>query len=203
MFGFIVYSWPKQLSDCWWLPLERMGFTTRQSPAGGIVEYAGADVRVRIGKDDSATIYGWSFPWTKRRKLGEAVERSLLASGVKAFCKPHSTNLVYQMRELPNHTWMESLNPGKIKIIYAPHTGDDGSKKDYPCGSFRAGTESIRFWTGSAIDSETKALIHYIALGADAARLGVAPADPFLNSLDLVLIGKGARRIGVQRELDR
>lgn len=183
--------------------MERMGFTVQQLPTGGVVKHLGTNVRVHIGKDGAATIHGWSFPWTKRRKLGEAVERSLLASGVQAFCKPHSTNLVYQVLELPNRAWVESLNPEKTKVIYAPATGDDGAKKDYPCGSFKAGTDSIRFWTGSAVDSETKTLIHYIALGADAARLGVAPTDPFLNSLDLVLIGKGAKRIGVQRELDR
>lgn len=203
MFGFVVYSWPKQLSDCWWLPMQRMGFIVHQSTAGGSVEQSNTKVRVAIGKNGSATIYGWSFPWTKRRKLGMEVERILLASGAKAFCKPHSTNLIYQVAESPNSAWLEKLKPTDTNVKYAHNIGNNLAKKDYPCGSFRAGVESIHFWTGPAIDIETKAPIHFIALDADVGRLGFRPPDSFLNSLDSSLTGKGAKRVEAQCELDR
>jgi hypothetical protein len=41
------------------------------------------------------------------------------------------------------------------------------------------------------------------ALGADANRLGGLPPDSFLNLLNFGLIGQEARRIEVQRKLDK
>jgi hypothetical protein len=180
-----------------------MGFTVEQLPNGGIVKYSGTNVRVCIDKDNVAALLGWSFPWSKRRKLGYAVERILLASGMQAFFKPHSTNLIYQVAELPNYAWLEKLKPTNTDVIYARNIGNNLAKKDYPCGSFRAGVESIHFWTGPAIDLETKAPIYFIALDADVGRLEFRPPDSFLNSLDSSLTGKGAKRVEAQCKLDR
>jgi hypothetical protein len=201
MFGFVVYSWPKKLSDCWWLPMQQMGFTTQLSPSGGTVKHLGVDVRVHIGKDDSATIHGWSFLRKKRQRLGLAVERVLLASGAKAFCKPHSTNLIYQIGEPPNRSWLEDLKLENLKTIFSDCCDHD--KQNYPCGRFQIGKEAVSFWTGAAIDLETKSMIHHIALGADASKLGDASRKNYLNSIDLILTARNARRIEVQRALDR
>jgi hypothetical protein len=204
MAGLPIYHCSKDLAGCWWIPVERIGCDVERFLDRGVIRRASA--KVGIGFDEGGFILVFSALLTRRGKnsqLAAEVERILLASGAKVYGKPISTNLVYQVRELPDYSWLESLNPEKVKIVYAPHTGDDGSKRDYPCGCFKVGTESIRFWTGPAIDSATKALIHYIALAADAVRLGVAPADSFLNSIDLALIGNGARRIEVQRKLDK
>ena len=73
----------------------------------------------------------------------------------------------------------------------------------YSCGSFKDRKDSIQFWTGAAIDPVTKDLIHYIALRADAVSLGITPADSLVKSLDSALIGKGAKRVEVQRKLDK
>jgi hypothetical protein len=200
MFGFVVYAWPSQLSDCWWMPMERMGFTVQQLPAGGIVEKSGTKVKVLVGKDNCATIYGWSFPWTRRRKLGYAVERILLASGMQAFCKPHSTNLIYQLGEEPGSEWLERVKPEGVEIRREPDSANGPAKERYQCGSIKSGTKSIRFWTGPAINPESKSLVHYLALDADAPSVS---DDPLLCSLDLALSGNGARRLDTQRKLDR
>jgi len=184
--------------------MEQMGFIVQRLPNNCIVKNEGSSVRILLGKDDCATIYGWSFSWTKRRKLGCAVERILLASGMHAFCKPYSTNLIYQVRKLPSRAWLESLKPEKARIVYAESIASGNAKLDYSCGSFVSNDrESIQFWTGPAIDLGTKSLIHYIALDADAVRLGIASHDSFLNAIDHRLIGEGARRIEVQRKLDK
>jgi hypothetical protein len=198
--GFIVYSWSKQLSDCWWLPMEQMGFTVQQSATGGVVTHLGTNVRVQIGKDGAATIYGWSFPWTTRRKLGYAVERILLASGMQAFCKPHSTNLIYRVTEQPSNEWMERVKPEGAEICRQPDAPNGSAKDRYYCGSIKSGAKSIRFWTGPAINPESKVLTHYLALDADASSVG---SDPLLRSLDSALVASGAMRLETQRKLDR
>ena len=184
--------------------MEHIGFVVEQFPNHGVIRRARAKVQIGFDKDGFILVFSaLRRGMGKNSRLAEEVERILLASGAKVYGKPISTNLVYQVRELPNPAWLENLNLPLERIIHTSHAGSDGFTKVYPCGSFEAGAQSIRFWTGSAIDSETKSLIHYISLGADAICLGVSPVDSLLNSLDLALIGKGAKRIDVQRELDK
>jgi hypothetical protein len=177
-----------------------MGFTVQQLPTGGVIKHLSTNVRVHIGKDGAATIHGWSLPWTRRRKLGYAVERILLASGMQAFCKPHSTNLIYRLGEEPGSEWLERVKPEGVEIRREPDSADGSAKERYQCGSIKSGTKSIRFWTGPAINPESKSLVHYLALDADAPSVG---DDPLLRSLDLALTGNGARRLDTQRKLDR
>ena len=173
--------------------MEQMGFTVQKLPAGGIVEKSCTKVKVLVGKDNCATIYGWSFPWSRRRKLGYAVERILLASGMQAYCKPHSTNLIYRFGEKPDTEWLERVKPKGVEI----HREPDSTNQS---GSIKFGTKSIRFWTGPAINPESKVLSHYLALDADASSVS---SDRLLRSLDSALAASGATRLETQRKLDR
>jgi len=180
--------------------MEKSGFAVQRLHRGGIVKYLGATVRIGVGKDGSAAIYGWSFPWSRRRKLGYAVERILLASGMQAFCKPHSTNLIYRLGEEPGSEWLERMKPEGVEIRRKPVSANGSAKEQYQCGSIESGTKSIRFWTGPAINPESKSLVHYLALDADAHSVS---DEPLLRSLDLALTANGATRLETQRKLDR
>jgi hypothetical protein len=196
MFGFVVYAWPAQLSDCWRLPMERTGFGVEELPNGGIVKAAGTKVKLLVGKDEGATIYGWSFSWTKRQKLAESVERILLASGMQAFCKPHSTNLIYRISNEPTSEWLKELAPKNAEICYAPDAFG-GSAKEYH-GLIKSDADSIRLWGGVAINPESKELNYYLAVDADASSIS---CNPFLQSFDSALITHGATRLDTQRKL--
>ena len=172
--------------------MEKIGFTVQRLRRGGIVKHSGVTVRLAVGEDGSAAILGPSLPWTKRRKLGYAVERILLASGMQAFFKPHSTNLIYRLGEEPGNEWLERVKPEGVEII---RESDNANQS----GSIKSGAKSIRFWTGPAINPESKVLAHYLALDADASSVS---SDPLLRSLDLALAASGATRLETQRKLD-
>jgi hypothetical protein len=198
--ALLIYSWPQQLSDCWWKPLEQIGFTVQRLNRGGIVKYLNAKVRVRVGTDGSAAILGWSLPWSKRRKLGYVVERTLLASGVQAFFKPRSTNLIYRVNEEPTGEWLERVMPEGTEIHHQSDAANGSANERYHCGLIKSGAESIRFWTGPAINPKSKALAYYLALDADASSVG---SDPLLHSFDTALTVNGVTRLETQRKLDR
>lgn len=198
--ALLVYSWPEQLSDCWWKPMEQIGFTVQRLQRGGIVNHLNTTVRVRVGKDGSAAILGPSLPWTKRRKLGCAVERILLASGMQAFFKPRSTNLIYRISVEPTSEWLERVKPEGTQIHYQLDAINGSSKGRDQSGSIKSAVKSIRFWTGPAINSESKVLAYYLAVDADVSSVS---SDPFLRSLDSALTASGATRVETQRKLDR
>ena len=180
--------------------MEQSGFTVQRLDRGGIIEYLGAKVRVVVGEDGAAAIQGWSFPWSRRRKLGYVAERILLASGMQAFCRPHCTNLIYRISEEPTSEWLTSVKPEGTKIHNEPGDAVNSAKGRYQCGRVESSTKSIRFWTGLAINPESQVLAYYFALDADAASV---TGEPLLRSLDSTLVAHGATRIETQRKLDR
>jgi hypothetical protein len=178
--------------------MEQTGFSIEELPNGGIVKDARAKVKLLVGKDDSATLYGWSFPWSKRQKLAESVERILLASGMQAFSRPHSTNLIYRLGEEPTQEWLNRFAPKGVEICHQ-RDAFSGSNKEHG-GFLKSGPKSIRFWRGLAINPESKATIYYLAVDADASSTN---NDPFLQSFESALIKAGATRLVTQRKLDR
>jgi hypothetical protein len=180
--------------------MQQIGFKVLNLSTGGIVKHGGADVRVFIDKDGSATIHGWSFPWTSRRKLGYAVERILLASGMQAFSKPYSTNLIYHVKEQPDSDWLERVKPDGTEIHCQLDTTKGSAKMQCHFGWLKIGTRTIRFWTGPAINPESKSLINYLAFDADVSKIC---SDPILKSLDSALASHRATRLETQRKLDR
>jgi hypothetical protein len=180
--------------------MEQIGFSVQRLQRGGIVKYLNASVRVSVGTDGSAAILGSSLPWTKRRKLGHAVERILLASGMQAFFKPRSTNLIYRINEEPTGEWLERVKPEATEIRHQPDAINGLSKGRCQSGSIKSGVKSIHFWTGPAINPDSKVLTYYFAVDADASSVS---SDPFLRSLDSALTASGATRLETQRKLDR
>lgn len=203
MSGFIVYSWPRHLSECWEIPIAHVGCTIRPSPSGGVVEYCGAKVRLLIGRSGDATIYGWSFPWTNRYALSQIVELTLLASGMQAYCKPHSTDLIYVVNDAAGPAVLDRVVERQDDIDVKYGTRRKIDPPHHRRGWLKVGSgPRIRFWTGPAVDPATRGLRSFIAIGAEAAALVGNGQDPFVSRLDVAIRSAGAQRVQVRRELD-
>ena len=119
-----------------------------------------------------------------------------MASGMQAFCQPHTTNIIYRTEELPNRRWIEKLKQANVKIASVNITDD--VKNDFLYGRLQTDQEFIQFWTGPAIDSETKQEFYYIALRQEPKY-----SNQTMQSLHSALIQNKAVRLIVQRKLDR
>jgi len=203
MAGVPIYQCPAALEDFWWAPMQRMGLQIESHGARGVVRRARATVTVTfVGSNRFMLVFSSFLLWrSKSACLAEEVERVLLASGAKAYGKPISTNLVYQLDMQPNRDWLARvLSPG-MDVRLAPLARPPHAAEEYPSGVVATGRQAVRFWTGPACDPATRQMVHFLALGADAAQLPLVASDSLLSTLTTVLSSNGGVRMEVELPL--
>ena len=202
MAGVPVYHYPKPLLECWWLPMERTGLQVERSATRGVVTRARAKVSSAFAEDKHLILVFSSLLMRRGKnvRLAEQVERMLLASGAKVYGEPISTNLVYRVDVQPDETWLKRLNSAEIAVQFV-RDADQGAVQ-YPSGELTAAGRAIRFWTGPAIEPQSKRSVHFVALDADAADLTRHNPEPILKAVDVALSQNGATRLEVQLETD-